>query len=198
MAAVATPPPPLEPSQPNTGILPPAEGWSAGIPCSAHRRWDNALEQPGLGHEVALAPTAGRFDSGAGRGGWGGQGAESRRHGNRGPTERFCDKGGAAAADPRSCRLPSAHGCRAGSGDEVWRDARDEHDATTATTAPVATGQTITAKVRSPRVGGRKPPARATIAEDDCPEPFSPEGRRPPRPWWSSWGVARTMGRRYR
>ena len=31
--------------------------------------------------------------AGAGRGGWRGQGDGSRRHGHRGPTQRFCDKG---------------------------------------------------------------------------------------------------------
>ncbi len=81
-------------SPPNTGIQPPAvPGRSAAIPCSAHRRWDNALEQPGLGHDGARAPRSRRLNSGAGRGGSGGQGGGSRRHGRRGPTERFCDKG---------------------------------------------------------------------------------------------------------
>ncbi len=58
-------------------------------------RWSNLVS----GTTVLAGPRPGRLDSGAGRGGWRGQGGGSRRHGYRGSTERFCDDGGAAAAD---------------------------------------------------------------------------------------------------
>ena len=89
---------------------------------------DNALEQPGLGQDGARPARLSRLDSGAGCGGWRGKGDGSRRHGHRGLTQRFCDDGGAAAANYRRCSLPSAHGSDADAGDEGGRNARDVID----------------------------------------------------------------------
>jgi hypothetical protein len=125
-------------------------------------RVDNAPEQRGLGQDGARPLRPSGLDSGAGRGGGRGQGDGSRRHGHRGSTERFCDEGGAAAANYRRCSLPSAHGCGAVTGDELRHDALDEHDADRATGGSVATAE------RLRRRPDRQPewPAAATACGD--------------------------------